>query len=99
MVRIGFQRALIPNLRELVVAELAIGIPDQIGHIRVIVVAERLQLLDSGGIVVAFINGRIRRTVALRKTGVVDTGLVVGLLALLAGFCTRSLRISGLRGT
>src|SRR5712664_4996741 len=41
MVRIGFQRPLIPDLRELVVAEFAIGITDQIGHVRMIVMAER----------------------------------------------------------
>jgi hypothetical protein len=29
MIRIGFECALIPNLRELVVAELAIGVADQ----------------------------------------------------------------------
>jgi len=72
MVRICFQGALVPDLRKLVVAELAIGISDQIGHIRVIVVAERLQLLDSGSIVVAFVNGRIGRTVALSKRRVVE---------------------------
>src|ERR1700750_2833617 len=36
MVRIGFQRSLVPDLRELIVAELAIGISDQIGHVRMI---------------------------------------------------------------
>jgi hypothetical protein len=50
MARICLQCALVPDLRELVIAELAIGITDQIGHIRAIVVAERLQLLDSGNI-------------------------------------------------
>ena len=42
VVRICFQGALVPDLRKLVVAELAIGIADQIGHIRMIVMAERL---------------------------------------------------------
>src|ERR1700722_12720501 len=42
VVRIGFQRPLVPDLRELVVAELAVGIADQIGHVRMIVMAERL---------------------------------------------------------
>jgi hypothetical protein len=42
MVRIGFQRALVPDLREFGVAELAIGIVDQIAHVRVIVVAKCL---------------------------------------------------------
>jgi hypothetical protein len=42
MARIGFQRALVPDLREFVVAELAMGIADQIAHVRVIVVAKCL---------------------------------------------------------
>jgi hypothetical protein len=42
VVRIGFQRALVPDLREFGVAELAIGIADQIAHVRVIVVAKSL---------------------------------------------------------
>ena len=40
MVRIGFSaRALVPALREFVVAGLAIGMADQIAHVRVIVMA------------------------------------------------------------
>jgi hypothetical protein len=77
MVRIGFERALIPDLRELVVAELAIGVPDQIGDVRVIVVAERSQLLDGGLIIIAFVNGCIRRTVALGKGWIVGLGALV----------------------
>ena len=42
MVRIDFQAALVPDLREFVVAGLAIGIADQIAHVRVIVVAKCL---------------------------------------------------------
>src|SRR5580704_11434454 len=49
VVGVGLQRALVPDLRKLVVAELAIGITDQIGDRRGVVVAERLQLLDRGG--------------------------------------------------
>src|SRR5580704_3802256 len=37
MVGIGLQRALVPDLRDLVVAELAIGIADQVGDIGAIV--------------------------------------------------------------
>ena len=77
MVRIGFERALVPNLRELVVAELAIGIADQVRYIRVIVVAKRLELVDRRGIVVAVIVGR---AVAPNEVGVVEEGLFVGLL-------------------
>jgi len=43
MVRIWFQRALvIPDLREFVVAELAIEIADQIDLVRLVVVAKCL---------------------------------------------------------
>jgi len=42
MVRIGFQRALVPDLREFVVAELAIDIADQIDLVRLVVVAKCL---------------------------------------------------------
>ena len=95
MVRIGFERALIPHLREVVVAELAIGVPDQISDIRVIVVAKRRQLLDSGTIVVTFVNGRIRRAVPLSEGWIADTGTLVSLFALLSvsGFDTRPVRV------
>jgi hypothetical protein len=42
MVRIWFQRALVPDLREFVVAELAIDIADQIDLVRLVVVAKCL---------------------------------------------------------
>src|ERR1700687_2460502 len=80
MVRIGFQRALVPDLRERVVAEFTVGIADQIGHVRVIIVAERLELLDRGGIIVAIVDRRIGCAIAFRKSGIVEQGLLVGLL-------------------
>ena len=46
MVWVGLQRALVPDLRDLVVTELAIGVADQIGDRGDVVVTERLQLLD-----------------------------------------------------
>src|SRR5882757_2896189 len=85
MVRIGFQRALVPDLREFVVAEFTIGIADQIGHVRVIVLAERLQLLDGVSIIVAIVDRRIGRTVTLSDAGIVEAGLFVGLLFALVG--------------
>src|SRR6266550_6771431 len=93
MVRVGFQRALVPDLRELVLAEFAIGIADQVGHVRVIVVAKRLQLLDSGGIVVAVVDRCIGCAVTLTKCRVVDAGLLAGLLDLLGGFSARPPRV------
>ena len=73
MVRVGFQRALVPDLREPVVAELAIGVADQVGDVGVVVVAERLELLDRGGIIVAVVDRRIGRAIALAKGGIVDS--------------------------
>src|SRR6516164_1212116 len=81
MVRIGFERALVPNLRELVVAELAIGIADQIRHIRVIVVTERLELVDRRGIILAVIDRLIGCAVTPDEGGVAEEGLFVGFLA------------------
>src|SRR5450631_1750539 len=85
MVRIGFQRALVPHLRELVVAEFAIGIADQVGDVRVIVLAERLQLLDGVRIIVTIVDRRIGRAVTQSKSGIVEAGLFVGLLFALLG--------------
>src|SRR5258705_10836129 len=76
MIRICFQGALVPDLRKLVVAELAIGIADQIGHIRPIVVAERLQLLYRRGIIIAVVDRRIGSAVPVGEGGVVEKGLL-----------------------
>src|SRR5258705_4403405 len=87
MVGVRFEGALVPDLRQLVVAELAIGITDQIGHVGMIVVAQRLQLLDGSRIIVAVIDRRIGCAIPLRKCWIVDAGLLVGLLlGLMGGF-------------
>src|SRR5437899_9409679 len=80
VVRIGFERALVPNLRELVVAELAIGIADQVGHIREIIMGECLELRDRAGIIVAVVDRRISLAVTLGKGGIVEERLLAGLL-------------------
>ena len=64
VVRVGLQRALVPDLRHLVVAELAIGIADQIGDRGFFVVAERLQLIDGGGVIVTVVDRGIGGMVA-----------------------------------
>src|ERR1700722_3114761 len=94
MVRIRFQCPFVPDLRELVVAKLTIGVADQVGDVRVIVVAERLKLLDRGSIIVAIIDRRVGRAIPLSKGGIVDAGVLTGLFGLLAmgGFGTRSKR-------
>src|SRR3954454_3081543 len=82
MVRIGLQRALVPHLRKLVVAEFAIGIADQVGDVGVLVVAKRLKLLDRRIIVVAVIDRRIGGAIAPRKGGIVEQRLLPGRLLL-----------------
>ena len=57
--RVGLERALVPDLRDLVVAELAIGIADQVGDVGAVVVAERLELRDRRGVVLDVIDRRI----------------------------------------
>ena len=56
MIRICLEGALVPDLRKPVVAELAMGIADQIGHIGMIVAAKHLQLLNRGGIIIAVVD-------------------------------------------
>ena len=79
MLRVSLQRALVPDLRKPVVAELAIGIADQIGDIGVVVMAERLELSDGRGIIVAVVDRRIGRTISAGEGRILDTGLLAGL--------------------
>ena len=80
MVRIGFERALIPNLRELVIAKLSVRIADQVGDVCIIVVAERPKLFDRRGIVVVVVDRRIGCSVASNEGGVTEEGLFVSFL-------------------
>src|SRR6478735_8737179 len=98
VVRVGLERALIPGLRQLVIAELAVGVADQIGHVRMIVVTERLQLPDRVGIFVAVVDRRIGGAIAFRKSGIVETGLLVLFLGLLRGAGAGGLPVVGRRG-
>src|ERR1700716_1140831 len=85
VIRVGLQRALVPDLRDLVVAELAVGVADQIGDGGAVVVAECLQLLDRAGIIVAVIDRGISRAKSLGKGRVLDAGAdFAGLFLLLA---------------
>src|ERR1700688_2457991 len=74
VVGVGFESALVPHLRELVVAERAIGVADQIGDRGDVVVAERLQLLDGRGIVVAVIDRSVGGAITLGEGGVLVAG-------------------------
>src|SRR5271169_896746 len=89
MVRVGFQRALIPDLRDLVVAELAIGIADQIGDIGAVVMAERLQLVNGGGVVIAVVDRGVGRVIAGEKFGIVKTRTLVALFLAVLGRARR----------
>src|SRR5476649_1498152 len=85
MVRVGLQRAFVPDLRELVVAELAIGIADQVGHVGAIVLAQCLQLLDGSSIVMLVVDRRISGAVAVSDLLLVDAGLLLVLSEFMAG--------------
>src|SRR5258706_1354056 len=72
VVRVGLERALVPDLRDLVVAELAIGIADQIGHRGAVVLAQRFHLPDGRGLVVAVVDRVLGRAITLRESGILD---------------------------
>ena len=80
MVRIGLQRAFIPDLRDLVVTEFAIGVADQIGDIGIVVMTERPELFDRRGVVVAIVDGVVGRTIALNEGGIAEERLLGPLL-------------------
>src|SRR6185295_15406531 len=85
VVRIGLQRALVPDLRDLVVAELAIGVADQIGDRGVVVAMQRLQLIDRSGIFAAAVDRIIGGAIAGReRLRAIRTQLGAPLLFLLA---------------
>ena len=72
VVRIGLERALVPDLRDLVVAELAIGVADQVGDGGRVVTAERLELRRS--VVVALVDRGIGSAIAVGECGLLDAG-------------------------
>src|SRR5882757_10081722 len=73
VVRIVLERALVPDLRHLVVAELAIGIADKVGDGGAVVTAERFELRDRRGVVVAVVDGGIGGAIAVGESGLLDT--------------------------
>src|SRR4051812_8732707 len=85
VVRIGLQRALVPDPRQLVVAELAVGVAEQIGDVGAVVMSERLQLFDRRRIIVAIIDRGVGGTIAGEKLRTVDARVLVALLVSLAG--------------
>src|SRR3981189_148933 len=72
VVGIGLERALVPDLRHLVVADLAVGVADQVGDGGAVVTAERLELRDRRGVVVAVIDGGIGGAIAVCESGLLD---------------------------
>src|SRR5271154_6006861 len=91
MIRIGLQRALVPDLAQPVVAELAIGIADQIGDVGIVVMAQRLELPDRSPIVVAVIDRGIGGAVSCNEGRGAEEGLL-GLLGLVARLGGRGFR-------
>src|SRR3982074_336812 len=84
VVRIGLERALVPDLRHLVVAELAVGVAHQIGDRCAVVAAERLQLFDRGSVIVAVVDRGIGGAVAVGESGLLRAGLHLAGFLLLA---------------
>src|SRR4051794_6318415 len=74
VVGIGLQRALVPDLRNLVVAELAIGIADQVGDGGGVVAMQRLELIDGGSVFAAVVDRRIGGAIARRESGLFAAG-------------------------
>src|SRR5436309_3711377 len=56
VVGIDLQRALVPDLRNLVVAELAIGVADQVGNRGAVVAMQGFELIDCRSILAALID-------------------------------------------
>src|SRR3954464_1237554 len=83
VVRIGLERALVPDLRNLVVAELAIGVADQVGDGGCVVTAERLELSDRRAVVVAVVDRGIGGAIAVGESGLLDARTGFGFLFLL----------------
>src|ERR1700743_249577 len=85
VVRIGLQRALVPDLRELVVAELTVGGADPIGHRRGVGNAERPELIERARIVVTVVDRGVGGAIALGELRVLLAGTCIAglLLALL----------------
>jgi hypothetical protein len=80
MVRVILERALVPGLRKLVVAELAIGVADQICDIGAVVMAEHLELLDGGSKVVPLVDRGVGGAIARRETLLLDGRCLLALL-------------------
>src|ERR1700730_14326018 len=80
VVGIGLQRAFVPDLRHLVVAELAVGVADQVGDRGAVVMAERLELLDGRSIVVAIVDRRVGRAITIGKRRIAARAVFAGFL-------------------
>src|ERR1700759_3989775 len=85
VVRVGLERALVPHLRNLVIAELAVGIADQVGDVGDGVMIARLQLRERAGVVVAIVDRGVGRTITFEELLIVDARALVALLFLVLG--------------
>src|SRR5262245_405284 len=94
---IGGERAFVPNLGVVVAAELAARIADQVGDVRVVVVAKRLQRGDTRHVIVLLVDDGMRGLVAVDELLLRLLLLLLGGL-LLAGFLGRLVSVGrGLR--
>ena len=75
MIGVRLQGALIPDLRKPVVAKLAVGVADQGGDGRIVVVTERLELIDRRCIVVGIVDDGISGAISFRKFRIVPAFL------------------------
>src|SRR5438045_4171828 len=71
--RVILQRLLIVGLRKLVVAELAVGVADQVGDVGDVFALERFQLLDRRGVVVAVVDRGVGGAITLEEFWIVNT--------------------------
>src|ERR1700760_1935008 len=85
VVGVGLQRALVPDLRKPVVAELAIGIADQVGDAGAIVMTKRFQLIDRSRVVVLVVDRGVGGAIAGQEFRAVDARTLVVLLLALGG--------------
>jgi hypothetical protein len=87
MLWINGKRSLIPKLGVVITAELAVGIPDQIRHVGVVVVSEGAQSGNAGGIVCLVLDHRVGRFVpgdeVFQRTSVASERLLLARCSLI----------------
>src|ERR1700756_1477948 len=67
MVGIGSKSALVPDLGVVITAELAAGIAEERRHVRVVVIAERMQRGDAAFVIALVVDQLIGGVIAVQK--------------------------------